>query len=191
MLEERADLFDQVQMIVPWEDPIVDRIGFDVHLGYVERFWLGVLGPTSTWLLRRLAFGLEQYPGGYEVDLSELGASVGVAWASGHCGPLNRSLQRCIMFGVCARIDGGIAVRRRVPPLSMRQIARLSDTQRAEHETWQRADSDDEHRAQVLAMAMVRVGDSPERVERQLVALGITPATAIEVAELSATPKAS
>lgn len=191
MLDTPNDLFEQMQMIVAWEDPIVDRIGFDVHSGYVERFWLGVLGPTSTWLLRRLAFGLEQYPGGYEVDLCELGASVGVAWASGHAGPLNRSLQRCVMFGVCTRVDGGLAVRRRVPPLSMRQIARLSPTQRAEHESWQRADDTDEHRAQVLAMAMVRVGDPPERVERQLLALGIRPSTAIEVAELSAAPKAS
>lgn len=191
MIDRREDVFEQTQVIVAWEDPIVDRMGFDVHSGYVERFWLGILGPTATWLLRRLAFGLERYPGGYEVDLCELGASVGVAWSSGHSGPLNRALARCIMFGVAMRVDGGIAVRRRVPPLSMRQLSRLSDDARAEHDAWERAEPADEFRAQVLAAAMVRAGDAPERVERQLISLGVNPATAIEVAELSAVPRAS
>ena len=34
-------------MVVPWHDPIVDAVGFDVRSNYVELFWLNVLGPTS------------------------------------------------------------------------------------------------------------------------------------------------
>ena len=41
-------------MVVPWHDPVVDSVGFDVRSNYVELFWLNVLGPTATWALRRL-----------------------------------------------------------------------------------------------------------------------------------------
>ena len=41
----------------PWIDPVVDDDGFDPRSRYVEVFWLGVLGPTATWLLRRLVAG--------------------------------------------------------------------------------------------------------------------------------------
>mgnify|MGYP003456760560 CR=1 FL=1 len=30
-------------MVVPWHDPIVDAVGFDVRSQYVELFWLNVL----------------------------------------------------------------------------------------------------------------------------------------------------
>jgi len=31
-----------------WTDPVVDRVGHDPRSTYVERFWLGVLGPSCT-----------------------------------------------------------------------------------------------------------------------------------------------
>ena len=31
-------------MIVPWHDPIVEVVGFEVRSQYVELFWLNVLG---------------------------------------------------------------------------------------------------------------------------------------------------
>jgi hypothetical protein len=34
--------------VEPWEDELADRVGFDPRSPYVERFWLGVLGPTIT-----------------------------------------------------------------------------------------------------------------------------------------------
>ena len=34
-------------MVVPWHDPIVEAVGFEVRSQYVELFWLNVLGPTS------------------------------------------------------------------------------------------------------------------------------------------------
>ena len=33
--------------ITPWIDPVVDQHGHDPRSSYVERFWLGTLGPTS------------------------------------------------------------------------------------------------------------------------------------------------
>ena len=29
----------------PWADDVIDSLGFDPRAPYVERFWLGVLGP--------------------------------------------------------------------------------------------------------------------------------------------------
>ncbi len=40
--------------VQPWPDPVIDAVGHEVRSPYVERFWLGLLGPSSTWLLRRL-----------------------------------------------------------------------------------------------------------------------------------------
>ena len=47
-------------VVRPWLDPVVDDHGFDPRSRYVEEFWLGVLGPTATWLIRRLVAGLER-----------------------------------------------------------------------------------------------------------------------------------
>ena len=44
-------------MVVPWHDPVVDPVGFDVRSTYVELFWLNILGPSATWALRRLVHG--------------------------------------------------------------------------------------------------------------------------------------
>lgn len=31
----------------PWADEVLDRVGFDPRSAYVERFWLGVIGPST------------------------------------------------------------------------------------------------------------------------------------------------
>jgi hypothetical protein len=54
--------------ITPWIDPLVDRRGHDPRSSYVEQFWLGTLGPTATWLVRRLVAGFDSHPGGYDLD---------------------------------------------------------------------------------------------------------------------------
>jgi hypothetical protein len=33
--------------VVPWPDTVIDRVGYDPRTVYVERFWLGILGPPS------------------------------------------------------------------------------------------------------------------------------------------------
>src|SRR2546423_1106786 len=55
--------------IRPWPDEVIDTVGLDPRSYYVETFWLGVLGPSTTWLLRRLVNGLEASPAGFELDL--------------------------------------------------------------------------------------------------------------------------
>ena len=30
-----------------WHDPLIDELGHDARSRYVERFWLGILGPST------------------------------------------------------------------------------------------------------------------------------------------------
>ena len=39
--------------VLPWHDPSVEADGFDPRSPYVETFWLPLLGPSTTLLLRR------------------------------------------------------------------------------------------------------------------------------------------
>lgn len=177
--DQPAAKIDPTLMIVPWVDPVVDGYGFDVHSEYVDVFWLGVLGPTSTWILRHLDRGLARYPLGFEADLVELAAMLGLSSTLSTSSPFVRALNRCEMFGVARRVPGAMAVRRRLPRLSVRQLARLPDSIQAMHRTWQRRPRPDESAtAQVLAGALVEVGHDAQSVERCLLALGVAPSVA-------------
>ncbi len=177
-----AACLPEVLMIVPWEDPVVDAIGTDVQSTYVQQFWLSVLGPTATWILRILAGGLARYPYGYEQDVAELAATLGLARSLAAGGPFGRALQRCELFGVTRTIPGALAVRRRLPPLSARQLARLPAALQEAHRTWQRqAPAADERRASQLAATLRHLGDDASTIERCLLAAGVG-ATAAAVA---------
>jgi hypothetical protein len=180
---------DPTLMVVPWHDPVVDSVGYDVRSAYVETFWLSVLGPTATWLLRRLVSGFDRYPLGYEVDLAETAGSLGLAFAPDTACPFNRALGRCIMFGAAQPTQGALAVRRRMPPVAARHLARMPLGLRDSHSEWAirraRLTSDD-RRAMLLAEVMVEAGDLPDEVERQLLSLGVPPSSAVRIAAESA-----
>ena len=55
------------------------------------------------------------------------------------------------------------------------------------HTQWQRRDLtlDELERGRALAEVMVAAGDEPEQVERQLLAVGLTPAAAIQAVSLT------
>lgn len=171
----------------PWVDPLVDRHGHDARSHYVELFWLGVLGPTATWLLRRLVTGLDRRPDGYEVDLSELAAALGLSYVRGTASPFGRAVQRCVMFGLAHPLSDGLAVRRRVPVVAQRHLRRLPEPLQAAHDDWLRATirADGLDRARRLATAMLGVGDDVLVVEHQLLALGVDPVEAATAATLA------
>jgi len=174
--------------IRPWLDPVVDDDGFDPRSRYVEVFWLGVLGPTATWLVRRLVAGLERSPEGYELDLHATARAMGLSYTNGRSSPFSKALQRCVMFGLAHPIDGGLAVRRRIPPISFRHLRRMPDSVQADHAAWLRTSIGAEEltRAHRLAAAMLDVGDDPSEIEHHLVALGVSDAVAAEVADNAA-----
>jgi len=170
----------------PWIDPLVDDRGHDPRSAYVETFWLGVLGPTATWLLRRLASELETQPDGFQFDLAATAASMGMSFKSSRSSAFTKALQRCVMFGLAHQLPcGGLAVRRRIPPVAHRHLRRLPLAVQLLHNEWESTvvTLDDLTRAHRLAMTMLEVGDEPTLVEAQLRALGVGVAIAEQVAD--------
>ena len=124
--------------IRPWPDEIADKLGFDPRSPYVEDFWLGILGPSTVWLLRRFAAGFDYCPGGFDLDLAETARSIGLSDRSSRHSPFLRAVNRTVQFGM-AKLTGSedLAVRRRVPPLTYRQVSRLSPALQEPHAAWQ------------------------------------------------------
>jgi hypothetical protein len=126
--------------IVPWIDPIVDEKGFPVHDPYIEMFWLPVLGPTATWLYRRMVSGVLTEPSGFIVNMDELARGIGVAYTSGRHNPFARALHRCIMFGAAQQVathpEQTVAVRRSLPLLPHRHLSRLPEPLQVAHHDW-------------------------------------------------------
>lgn len=162
-------------LIVPWKDPVVDRLGFDPRSAYVERFWLPVLGPTCCWLLRRLAHEFDTQPDGFSIDAVQCARSIGIGGKGGRRGPFHRSIDRCVRFGLIREDEHGIlAVRVRLPPLDGPAIGRLPRLLQDEHRRWQREQqhrsahpATDAHAAR-LARSLLDVGATPEEVVAQL-----------------------
>ncbi|MGA9277833.1 hypothetical protein, partial [Ilumatobacter sp.] len=155
-----------------WVDPLMDDTGHDPRSRYVELFWLGVLGPTATWLLRRLVSGLDQHPDGYEIDLGLTARMMGMSYTSARSSPFSKALQRCTMFGLAHQTSDGLAVRRRIPAVAYRHLRRMPDAAQAAHAAWVTGelDIDEFARAHRLALAMLESGDDAATIEHHLVA---------------------
>ena len=105
--------------VTAWPDPVIDELGHDPRSAYVEHFWLGILGPSTVWLLRRLADGLEREPDGFVLDLPDTARALGVGMRGGRQSPFMRSLERVCRFGAARwQSPTELAVRRRLPPLT-------------------------------------------------------------------------
>jgi hypothetical protein len=170
----------------PWDDPLVDRRGHDPRSVYVEQFWLSVLGPTATWLLRRLVAGFDHHPDGYDLDVAGAARSLGLSITKGWASPFAKALQRGVMFGVIQRAPGEWVVRRRVPLISQRHLLRLPVELQSAHREWTTTtiSLDSLARAHALAAAMLAAGDDRGLLEPQLVAVGVPAPAAAEACEL-------
>ena len=134
MLSTNTLLADGNTLIVlPWPDREADRLGHDARGRYAEWFILPILGPTATWLLRRLVDGLEAFPDGYELDLDETARALGLNYIAGRPGPFHKAMQRVIMFGHAQPVAYGLAVRRNLHPLTAKQLDRLPPHLRSMH----------------------------------------------------------
>lgn len=184
----RADQTPTTLIVRPWLDPLVDESGHDARSRYVELFWLGVLGPTGTWLLRRLVAGLERHPAGYEIDLELTASLMGMSYTAGRSSPFSKALHRCTMFGLAHQTSDGIAVRRKIPMVAHRHLRRMPDAVRRAHDEWVSAeiDVDEFDRAHRLALVLLESGDDAATIEHHLVALGVTDGTAAQVADNAA-----
>jgi hypothetical protein len=177
-------------LVRPWFDPVVDRVGHDPRSPYVERFWLGVLGPSVTWLLRYLVGRLENEPDGFDLELDACAKAIGLGRLQGPNAAFPRTILRTCQFGM-ARLLGGTTfeVRRKLPPLSQRQLARLPEALRAEHAEWvdgappEPATDELRDRARRLALSLVELGEDREGTERQLLRWRFHPTLATEATD--------
>src|SRR5690606_19120243 len=101
-------------VIRPWPDPILDADGFDPRSIYVEKFWLGVIGPTALWIMRRFADLLDVSPQGRALDLRHTATTMGLSFKdAAPTSPFGRAIGRCALFGLVHPQPDGFAVRRR------------------------------------------------------------------------------
>ena len=126
--------------MVAWPEPVIEALGHDPRSQYVELFWLGVIGPTATWLMRRLAAGFDAQPEGFDLDLCETARTLGVGAGGGLNSPFRRAITRCVTFELACQPDTGVlAVRRKMPPLPRRLLVRLPASLQEHHSRWSEA----------------------------------------------------
>lgn len=177
-------LGDATLFVRPWVDPVVDDHGHDLRSHYVERYWLGILGPSTTWLLRRIASGFDHDPDGFTLPLADTARALGLGIRTGRHAPFLRAIDRCTQFGVARRHHDTLAVRRRLPPLTQLQLARLPESLQAEHaELAARAAAPPTHsypvlHARRLALGLFELGEGRDAVESQLHRWQVHPALA-------------
>lgn len=175
--------------ISSWDDPSVEQFGIDPRSIYAETFWLPVLGPSATWLLRRIAYHLDTDTAGFELDLEETALGIGLGGIESRHASLRRALGRCVRFAI-ARERGGdaVEVRRWLAPIPLRQLARLPASLQELHRSWvfdaqaSTTLTSLRHRTRLLALDLVALGDDLQRVERKLLGWGIHPALCFESA---------
>jgi hypothetical protein len=195
VVEPRDDPPTQPSLrVVRWLDPVADPHGVHPCSRYVELYWLGIIGPSTTWLLRRLSYGLEVHAGGFDLDLAETARALGLGERLGRNSPFRRAMRRLCTFEL-ARPHGpnGLAVRVHVPPLPLRHLSRLPEALQQSHRRWQIEQRLPEieqtrRRARRLAADLASAGRDRAEIEAQLGAWHFHPAVAFEAAAAAVNP---
>lgn len=110
--------------------PIVARgaVGYDPCGRYAETYWLGIIGPSSLWLLRRLVRALRVAPvSGTYVPLGALARELGLGYTVAPSSPLIASLERLVAFRLAAITSDVYEVSVAVPELDHRQLKRIPE----------------------------------------------------------------
>lgn len=174
--------------VVSWSDPSFAVDGHDPRSSYVERFYLGLLGPSTVWMLRRFARGLEECPSGFRVDLLETSRALGLGDSVGRNSTMQRTILRMCQFGGAYRMSTQrLAVRSHLPTLNRRQLRRLPDALQRSHEVYVASQMDPSALRLAIAAAsgMWRAGEPLADIERALVGWGHSTAAAREAARLA------
>lgn len=131
----------------PWRDDLVEASGFGPRSMYVESCWLPVLGPTATWLYRRLGSWAEWHPDGFNLETAELGQALGLGEGLGRSSGLNRAVERLVRFHAVHRDGAQLRIRIALPPLSNGRLHTLTpDLLRLHEESVRRPQPDWERR---------------------------------------------
>jgi hypothetical protein len=190
--EEAAPILLADQLAVePWPDPVIDEIGHDPRSQYAELYWLPVLGPSTTWLLRRFASYLDDEPHGVRLQIEDLARRLGIGERTGPNGPFARSIKRCVDFQMAQWQGSTLAVRTHLPPLARRHLRRLPESLQAEHglsATVGSSPVSERMRAhgRRLALSLLEYGADQASTESHLVRWGFEPGFAEDCAGFAA-----
>ena len=175
-----------VLMLIPWIDHRTDAFGHDPRSVYVEQFWLGTLGPSTTWFLRHCATLLDDTDS-TAINLRGTASALGIGHEGGVRSAMVKTVARACRFRAARPVGSStLAVRLRLPQLSHRQLQRLPAFQQQRHEgfTVVKMDPDaaDRQRQQArqLSMILIEYGDNFSETESQLARLRFNPAIASE-----------
>lgn len=170
--------------LICWTDQRRDPFGHDPRSSYVEQFWLGILGPSTTWFLRICANHLDSAPEA-SINLTEVARTLGIGHRGGSRSAMVRTVARACRFGAARSVGNDtLAVRRRLPMLTHRQLQRLPLSRQRCHEEYVASDASNNCiselrlRARRLALGLVECGDSPDSAELQLAQWKFHPAVA-------------
>ncbi|HEX2850478.1 MAG TPA: hypothetical protein VHN98_07985 [Acidimicrobiales bacterium] len=173
----------------PWPDDVIDSVGHHPCSVYVETFWTGVLGPSSTLLLRHLSSTLDAFPDGFDLPLGDTARRLGLGDKGGRHSVFVRAVQRLVQFEMAEMVDTRtLAVRRRIPPLSRRHLARLPELLQVAHRHWQEVELRTpplermRRRSRQLALSYLEAGLDLGETERELMRLGYHPSVCYESA---------
>jgi hypothetical protein len=178
--------------VEPWIDDVVDSLGHDPKSPYVERFWLGLLGPSATWLIRSISYGFDASPTGFHLSTSDTARVLGIGERTGKHSPFQRAIGRLLVFQLAYQRGDSLVVRPRVPWMDPRTVRRFSSPLRHEHNMWEDAEMQSSasnaarRRASSLAMSTVRTGGNVDDAERDLIRAGTHPALSRSMAEWAA-----
>lgn len=166
---------DQIVGVLPWLTPPRDDHSHDPRSAYVETFWLPVIGPSATLLMRRFADLFEEAPNGFEVDLRSMSRDIGLGPRLDKGGAFARTVERCVKFNLMYLDAAMLYVRQRVPRLGERQVQRLDPRLQELHSSWtiDPADDDAQRRTELVRAAhlvrtLLALGESAHDAERQL-----------------------
>ena len=185
--KQPATIIDtDVVTLIPWTDHRKDALGHDLRSAYVEQFWLGTLGPSTTWFLRHCAAVLEDADD-VAVNLRETASALGIGFEGGVRSAMVKTVARACRFRAARPVGSTtLAVRLRLPQLSHRQLQRLPASLQLRHDEFLATSGgpdglrQQQLRARRLALSLVECGDSISETELQLGRLKFHPAIAAD-----------
>lgn len=118
--------------VSPWRDQGVELNGHRPGSAYIEHVYLGLLGPSATWLWMRSARVATRHPG-TSIDMVDLAQSLGLGEKLGPNSAISRTIARLAWFDVVHREGDRLAVRLALPDIPAHRQTRLSVSARLAH----------------------------------------------------------
>lgn len=131
-----AEALPETIRVTQWHDPLVEEFGFGPRHMYTECVWLPVLGPSASWLYRRLGSWALHSPDGLDVDLNQVSLSLGLGEGVGRNAKITRALGRLVRFEVARAGGGELQVRTALPPLPLRVVKALDPVTQKLHDRY-------------------------------------------------------